>query len=365
MIRSVGHLVGVDPGFDPAGVLTMQISMSGGRYVADDQVTRTTDAILGRIRALPGVTAAAAAGQIPLGGNGDTWGFHIEGRAVTPDDPQVERYSVTPDYFAAMHIPLKRGRLLTNADRRGAEPAMVIGEQTARTLWRTGDPIGQHVKIGGTDGPTYTIVGIAGDVRHHEIAKPPTMQMYLSEWQLTDSFLTIVVRATGDPTRLAGDVRRTIWSVAADVPVYEVAPLSELVAKSVGPRRFVMILLEVFGAIALLMTAIGIYGVIAYSVSERTREIGLRAALGASSADIVRLIVAGGLKVVSAGLAVGTIGALIATRFLESSLFGVSPTDPATFVVVVLLLLVVTLAAQLVPVVRALRVDPAVALRTE
>jgi putative ABC transport system permease protein len=365
MIRSVEHLVGVNPGFDPDGVLTMQISMVGANYAKDEQVARATEAMLASIRGVPGVIGAATAGQIPLGGNYDTWGFHVEGRPMTPDDPAVERYSVTPDYFSVMRIPLKRGRLLTDADRDGAERVMVIGEETARTVWPTGDPIGQHVRIGGTDGPAYTIVGVAGDVRHRDIAQPPTPQMYLSQWQATDSFLTFAVRTTGNPARLTGDVRRAIWAVAPDVPIYETATLPELVARSVGPRRFVMILLAMFGAIALLMTAIGVYGVIAYSVAERTREIGVRAALGASAFDIARLILSSGMKIIAIGLAAGTVASIAATRLLESSLFGVSPTDPGTFAMVVVVLLLVTVVAQIVPVARAVRIDPALALRAE
>jgi putative ABC transport system permease protein len=361
MIRSVARLIGVDPGFDAQNVLTMQVSLRGD----DDTVVRTTEAMLARIRNVPGIVAAAVAGQIPLGGNFDTWGFHIEGRPATPDDPQVERYSVSPDYFPVMRIPLRRGRLLTEADRAGAERVMVVGEQTARTLWPGGDPIGHHVRIGGTDGPPYTIVGIAGDVRHYELARPPTMQMYLSDWQLTDSFLTVVIRSSVAPAHLADPVRRAIWAGAPEVPVYEVAAMSDLVARSIGPRRFVMILLELFGAIAVLMTAIGIYGVIAYSVAERTREIGVRAALGASPAEIALMVLGSGLKVVAVALVAGVAVAAAATRFLESSLFGVSATDPTTFAAVAALLLLVTVVAQLVPVLRAVRIDPALALRTE
>jgi putative ABC transport system permease protein len=242
---------------------------------------------------------------------------------------------------------------------------MVIGEFAARRIWPGEDPIGKRVKIGGVEGPWYTIVGIAGDVRHRALAAPPTMQMYLSQAQLTDSFLTVVIRAGGDPSALAAEARRTIWSVASDVPVYEVAPLADLVAKSVGPRRFVMVLLELFGAAALLMTAIGVYGVIACSVAERTREIGIRAALGASSRDIVRLVVGGGMAVVGSGLAAGVAAAMAVTRHLEGSLFNVSATDPSTFAGVAVVLFLVALAAQSVPVLRATRVDPTVALRQD
>jgi putative ABC transport system permease protein len=365
MIKSVGRLLGVNPGFDPDRVLTMQISMAGAAYAKNETVVAKTDEMVARLRALPGVEAAAAAGQIPLGGNGDRWGFHIEGRPAGPGDPSVERYSVTPDYFRVMRIPLRRGRLFTNADRAGAQDVMLVGEQTARTLWPGADPIGQHVKIGGTDGPWRTIVGIVGDVRHHELAAAPTMQMYTPQAQVTDSYLTMVIRAESDPSILAGEARRAIWSVASDVPVYEVAPLSALVAKSVGPRRFVMMLLELFGAVALLMTAVGVYGVISYSVAERTREIGIRAALGASRADIVRLVLGGGLGVVAIGVAAGVVIASAATRYLHTSLYDVSATDPSTFAAVAVVLFAVAAIAQGVPVARAMRVEPSVALRQD
>ncbi len=339
--------------------------MIGPAYAKDETVIAKTDAMVARLRSLPGVEAAAAAGQVPLGGNGDTWGFHVEGRPVGPDDPSVERYAVTPEYFSVMRIPLRRGRFFTGADRASSENVMLIGEQTARALWPGADPLGRHVQIGGATGPWRTIVGIVGDVRHHELAAAPTMQMYLPQAQNTDQFLTMVIRSSGEPALLAAEARRAIWSEARDVPVFEVAPLADLVAQSVGPRRFVMVLLELFGGIALLMTTIGVYGVIAYSVAERTREIGIRAAMGARPRDIVRLVVGGGLTVVCAGLAVGLVLALAATRFLESSLYNVSATDPATFAGVAGVLLFVALIAQGVPVIRATRVDPTVALRQD
>jgi putative ABC transport system permease protein len=189
--------------------------------------------------------------------------------------------------------------------------------------------------------------------------------MYVPQAQFADVYLTLVVRASGDLGVLAGEARRAIWSVANDVPVYEVAPLSELVERSVGSRRFVMVLLDAFSAIALLMTAVGVYGVISYAVAERTREIGIRAALGASAADIVRLIVRSGMIVVGIGLAAGVAAALAATRLLQGSLYGVSATDPATFVLVAAVLVAVALVAQGVPIARALRVDPTEALRQE
>jgi putative ABC transport system permease protein len=191
------------------------------------------------------------------------------------------------------------------------------------------------------------------------------MQMYTPQRQVTDSFLTVVIRGGGDPSRLASEARRAIWSAASDVPIYNVTTLAELVEQSVGPRRFMMVLLELFGAVALLMTAVGLYGVISYSVVERTREIGIRSALGASRADIVRLVLGAGLTIVAAGLAAGVIIAAAATRYLQGSLYAVSPTDPATFAAVVCVLFAVAALAQGVPVTRAMQVDPAVALRQD
>jgi len=242
---------------------------------------------------------------------------------------------------------------------------MVIGQHTAERLWPDADPIGEHVRIGGFDGSPYRIVGIAGDVRHQELAMPPTMQMYVAQRQFADSFLTVVIRTAGDPSSFTSAVRQAIWSVTPDVPIFQIATLEDLVEKSAGPRRFVMLLLELFGVMALLMTALGVYGVVAYSVSERTRELGVRTALGATRADIARLIIGNNLVVVLLGLGAGGVAAFGATRYLESSLFNVSATDPLTFVLVALMLLIVTLVAQSVPVLRATRVDPSVALRQE
>jgi len=365
MIKSVGRLIDVNPGFDPEHVLSMQISLVGPAYAKNDAVLAKIDAIVTRLRTLPGATGVAAAGQIPLGGNGDTWGFHFQGRPVSPDDPSVERYAVTPDYFAVMRIPLVRGRLLAITDSAATENVMLIGEHTARTLWPNADPLGQHVKIGGDTGPWRTIVGIVGDVRHQDLATTPTMQMYLPQSQNTDSFLTLVIRTHGDPSQLVNDARRAIAAEAPDVPVFQIAPLTELVERSIGPRRFVMVLLELFGGLALLMTAVGVYGVISYTVAERTREIGIRTALGARPADIVRLVIGGGFTIVCSGLVAGLALAFAASRFLESSLYSVSTTDPATFAGVAIVLMTVALAAQAIPIVRAMRIDPTVALRQE
>ena len=368
MIKSVGQLVGVNPGFDPDHVLTMQVEFVGKAWAEDPPVAAATDRILDRLRGLPGVDSAAAASQIPLGGNGDRWAFTIQARPSPglAETPYPERYGVTPDYFSVMKIPLLRGRLFTPADTAASEPVIIISAETARELWPGGDPIGQHVRIGDpAHGPWRTIIGIVGDVRHRELATPPTMQLYTPQGQVTDSYLTIVIRSRGDAAQLASPARQAIWSVAKDVPVSEVTLLEDLVARSVGPRRFVMLLLELFGFVALLMTAVGVYGVISYSVGGRTRELGIRSALGATPAAIVRLVLGSGLALVALGLAVGVAVASLTTRFLQSSLYSVSATDPPTFGGVVIILLIVAAAAQLVPVRRAVRVDPVIALRQD
>jgi hypothetical protein len=278
----------------------------------------------------------------------------------------VERFGVTTDYFAVMQIPLKKGRVFSKGDRAGSEPVIVIGERTARTLFPDGNAIGQHVRVGGADsGPWRRIVGIVGDVRHQELASPPILQMYTPQAQFTDSFLTVLLQGGRDSAVLADEARRAIWQVASDVPVYNATPLAELVDRSVGPRRFVMVLLEAFGATALLMTAVGLYGVVSCAVTERTRELGIRAALGATRADIARLVLGSGLAVVGIGLTAGTAIAVVATRSLAPSLYEVSPTDPATFGGAIVILLGAAIAAQTAPVLRATRVDPAIALQAE
>jgi putative ABC transport system permease protein len=264
-----------------------------------------------------------------------------------------------------MRIPLLRGRLFTDADRAGAENVMIVGAETARTIWPDGNPIGARVKIGGTDGPWRTVIGVAGDVRHRALAEPPDVQMYLPQAQVTDSNLTFVVRTSGDPSLASAPARAAIQAVGSDLPVFEVAPLEDLVARSAAPRRFVMVLLELFGGLALLLTAVGVYGVISYAVAERTREIGLRAALGATPRDIVSLVIGHGLAIVAAGLAAGIGLALATTRYLQGSLYEVSAMDPPTFASVAAVLLAVAAVALSAPVVRALRVDPAVALRQD
>jgi putative ABC transport system permease protein len=367
MLKSVRGMMLADPGFDVTGVITAQFSLVGEAYREDTAVYAFQNRVLEKAKALAGVEAASLAGQVPMGQNWDTWGFHIEGlmRPNPSEDPSVQRYSVTPDYFRTMRIPLRRGRLVADSDVTGGLPVVVISESTA-ALWEGADPIGRRVRIGGPDSPWRTVVGIVGDVRHASLDEPESTAMYLPQSQITDSFLVLTVKtATSNPEQLIPAIRRILRDLDPAVPVYGVARLDDLLATSFADRLFVMRLLTAFSLIALLLAAVGLYGVVSYTVAQRTRELGLRVALGARPADILRLVFGQGLGTVAIGLGVGLGAAMGLTRFLETMLFNVRATDPVALGAAVITLALVALVAHWFPARRALRVDPAIALRQE
>jgi predicted permease len=366
MLKSVQALMDAQPGFSSDGVLTAQFSLVGEAYREDSAVVVFGDRVLEKVKALPGVQSAALAGQVPMGHNYDTWGFHIEGmtKANPSEDPSVQRYSVTPEYFRTMQIPLLRGRLIEPSDVANGLAVIVISEATAK-LWRGTDPIGRGVRIGGPTSPLRTVVGIVGDVRHSRLDERVSLGMYLPQTQVTDSFLVLTVKSAADPQQLTQQIRGILHGLDPAVPVYAVERLDDLLATSFADRRFVMRLLGAFSLLALLLAAIGLYGVVSYTVTQRTRELGLRVALGATPLDILRLVFAGGLATVGAGLAVGVVAAFVLTNFLESLLFNVRATDPWTMAAAVVSLAFVALVAHWLPARRAVRVDPVVALRQE
>jgi putative ABC transport system permease protein len=369
MLKSLAHLTRVDPGFRAERVLTLQFSLVGQAYRDDAAVVRFIDRAIEKVRALPGVEGAAASGQIPMGGNGDSFGFHIDGmmHANPADDPSAERYSVTPDYFRLMQIPLRRGRLFTAADSETSLPVMVVSEATARMLFNGDDPIGKRVRVGApTSGPWRTIVGVVGDVHHADLTIAATPQMYLPQSQFADSYVVLTVKAsTRDSATLVPAVRTALRELDPTVPVYDVATLQDLLARSFAQRRFVMTLLTAFAALALLLASIGLYGVVSYTVAQRTREMGVRMALGAAPSDIMRLVLGSGAGTVAGGLAAGLGCAVLLMRFLETLLFEVNALDPSTLAAAVLTLVAIAAIAHWMPVRRALRVDPATALRQD
>jgi putative ABC transport system permease protein len=315
------------------------------------------------------VEAVSIADQIPFGGNFDCRGFHVNGRmkANSSEDPCIERYGVTPGYHEMLGIPLLAGRTITDADTPSSRPVVVISASTARAVFNTDSPLGAQVRLGdATAGPWRTIVGVVADVHHDDVTGPPRAAMYTPETQLTDSFLVALVKVTSaDPMTFARASRQAIRSIDPNVPVYRVATLPSLVADASAQRTFVTRLLGGFALVAVLLAAIGLYGVVSYGVALRTREVGLRMALGAQRADVLRLVLAGGAKLVGFGVVAGLAGAAASTRLMGTLVFGVSPIDPLTFTVAVLVLVAVALLAHWVPIRRALRIDPARALRAE
>jgi putative ABC transport system permease protein len=369
LLRSLERLFAVAPGFAPARLLTMQVQTSGRRFDDDARVYQFFREALDAVRAVPGVTAAAWTSALPLSGDGDTYGVHFEsspaGQGRTDGD--VFRYAVSPGYFEAMGIPPVRGRYLAPSDGAGAPLAVVIHASFARQRFPGRDPIGQRLHVGPDSGPWYTIVGVVGDVKQLSLAAGQARAVYITTEQswFADRALWLVVRARGDAAALAPAVKHAVWSVDRDQPVVRAATMDALIAASAAERRFALTLFGAFGVTALLLAAIGLYGVLAGSVGERVREIGVRAALGASRWTILRLVIGQGTALAAAGVVVGVGAAAAASDVVATLLFGVSRLDPLTYVGVVVLLLTTSALACALPAWRAARVDPAIALRAD
>jgi putative ABC transport system permease protein len=367
LLRSLERFFSVAPGFESSHVLTMQVQTSGRRFDADTITYRYFAAALEAVRRVPGVTAAGFTSQLPLSGDDEVYGVHLE-QDLNPDEERTAfRYAVSPGYLEAMRIPLRRGRMLDEHDDAAAPWAVVINESFAARKFRGTDPIGQHVHVGATTAPWYTVVGVVGDVKQLSLAASRSEAVYVTPTQspFADRALSLVVRTSGDPAAIAPAVRRAIWSVDKDQPIVRVVTMDALVARSGAERRFAMVIFTAFAIVALVLAAAGIYGVLAGSVAERTREIGVRAALGASRSSIRGLVLRQGMILALIGAVIGLAGAVAASRALVTLLFGVTNLDPVTYVGVSVLLLAVSAVACWVPAWRAARVDPAITLRAE
>jgi putative ABC transport system permease protein len=374
MLRSFSHLRNVNPGFQTDHALTLRISLpvpDGQITAADsDRFVSFFDRALARIGQLPGVTATGASNMIPLDGNGTDRLIDIEGYIPRDksDMPDAQNRQVTPGWFAAMGIPLVQGRLIESTDDGKAPRVVVVNETFVKRFFPNGDAIGRRIRLGKltAEFPWATIVGTVGDVRNFTLDTPPEPAMYWPVAQIRSTpALAIVVRTKNDPTALTGGVRQAIGEIDPAQPIYDMQTLDQLVAKSLDQRRFTLTLMLLFGVIALVLSAIGIYGVMAFAVTQRTQEIGIRMALGASALDVLKMVVGSGMFLALIGVAAGLIGAFAVTRLMASLLFGVSPTDLVTFGLVTAGLLVVALLACYIPARRATKVDPLIALRYE
>jgi len=368
LFRSLSRLFAIDPGFDTSQLLTMQVQASGTRF-DDEKTHRFFAQSLEAVRQLPGISSAAFSSQLPLSGDlDDGYGVHFESSVKPEDDRGAFRYAVTPGYLETMAIPLRRGRLLNTHDTANTPPVVLISESLARSKFQDQDPIGQRLRLGANDGPWSTIVGVVGDVKQTSLTASQASAVYMTteQWRLfADRALWLVVRARGESTELAPAIRQAIWSVDKDQPIIRVATMDHLLASSAAERRFALILFEAFGFVSLVLVAIGLYGVLSASVNERTREIGVRLALGAQKRDVLYLILRQGLNLTLAGVSAGLLASWAVTRLLSKLLYGVSATDPLVFAGVALLLIVVALLACYVPARKAMKVDPLVILRYE
>ncbi|HEX6908518.1 MAG TPA: ABC transporter permease [Terriglobales bacterium] len=376
MIRSLWALRTTDPGFDPHNVLTMMLPTSAARYPTLERVILYYDQVLRRVRTLPGVTYAGATDALPLSGDGSTQPVTVEGHPGLPmsEQPEVAVRVFTPGYLEAMRVPLLRGRMLNDGDVAGRQAVVVISQAMAKQFWPHEDALGKRLTLSFFPGIAREVVGVVGDVKMDslDMSQPrstlytPLAQMTLPPGEVWHGFaMALVVRTANAPSSAAAAITNAVHQVDSAQPVMQVETMQAMVADSISQQRFTMLLLAAFGALALLLAAVGIYSVLSYSVRRRVREIGIRMALGAQIGDVLRLVVMEGMKPTLLGLVIGLAGALALGRVVSKLIYGVSAADPATFAAVSALLAVVALAASVIPAYRATRVEPVKTLREE
>jgi len=374
MIRSFVALLNVSPGFDAPKLLTMQLTLPGAKYRENQQVTAFYRQIQERIGALPGVQSSGIINQLPIAAERSEASFEIEGRElITESDREsaiADYRMISPSYFKTMGIPIIRGRAFTEQDGRPVANAAIINDKLARRFWAGEDPVNKRIRLR-SDAPWLTIVGVVPDIKNQGLNAETNQEMFFPYIETPfglggpNRTMTLVVRTDYDPASLANVVRNEVRSVDKDMPVYKVRTMEQAIATSVSKTRFTMLLLTVFAALALCLSAVGVYSVMAYSVAQRTHELGIRMALGAQSSDIFKLIMRQGFTLALIGVTLGVIAALALTRLMSKLLYMVSATDPTIFTGIALLLVAVVLLACYLPARRATRVNAITALHNE
>ncbi len=366
LANSFVRMMTVDPGFDGERVLVAEILLPP-KYQTPASIRQFYDSVVDRLASMPGVDRSAAAQSTPFSGNASVVPFFVEGRPDPPDGqvPSARRNAITPGYIEAMSTPLISGRTISRQDSAGATPAALVNDVLAKRYFASENPIGRRIRLSRSDTTWYTIVGVVKEVKYDHPAAPPENQVYLSFEQSPASGMCVLVRARGDPAPLAQSIRAVVRSIDPNQPVSEIQTIAAQIADRVSGERIVAQITAAFGLLALFLAAIGIYGVMAYSVSQRTQEIGVRMALGARSRDVLGMIVRQGMGVVLGGMLAGVAGAFAMARLLATFLYGVKPDDAITFSASFLVLAAVALAACAIPAHRASKVDPVVALRYE
>ena len=361
LIRSFLELTHVDPGFKPTGAMAIRLTFQGAEYQNGDQIRGRVNQVIERLRTLPGVTAVAAGSILPLSGAGALNDFAVEGAPPPPPDvnQEIAVATITPGYFKAIGTPLKRGRLFSDLDHPKAPPVALINEAGVRKWFPDQDPIGRRVLSGGP----REIVGIVADVLQRSPGQPAIPQLFLPYTQRTNRTVRIVIRAAGDPMTLASAVRQQIQSLDPNLPLAQPTPLADTVARSIARPRFYMSLLTLFAAVALVLSATGIFGVMSYTVAQQSKEIGIRMALGAKSGDVLQSVVGRALLLAGLGVVAGVVAALMLGGIIRNQLFGVQVFDPTTLAIVIATLLFSAAVASLWPATRAARIDPIRAFR--
>ena len=376
LLKSLSRIDDVNPGFNPHGVMTAGVVLPKEQYNTKDKQFAFFRRVLGRLSHTPGVKDAGAGFPLPFAGGNESASFQIEGKPAPPGNPGPHgdiRY-VTPGYFTALGIPLREGRIFTDDDRKGSQAVAVIDENLAKQYWPNQNPVGQKIR-NGNKGEWATIVGVVGHIRFNQLvgeeSSPSISQSgskgvyYYPLYQREAPYGFLIVKSNGGAASAETAIREAVGGTDANLPVSEVSTMDARIAESLGPQRFATNLLAVFAGLAILLAAVGLYGLVSYSVTQRTNEIGIRMALGARPGDVMRMVLRQGLALAIAGVLAGAVAGLVLTRAMQSLLYGVSPADPVSFAGAALLLVLVSLLACYIPARRAMRTDPIVALRYE